>query len=99
MLLVTCSVVLALDVTVQQFKESPGLYYDYIAEIHLYSIEWKVVTYINLDIVDDNFRTVKNYAQMSTDFCKRHEHKFWTNYMGCLNSIRQTDRAMKEVSD
>jgi len=98
-LLVTCSVVLALDVTVQQFKETPGLYYDYIAEVHLYSTEWKVVTYINVDIVDDNFRTVKNYAQMSADFCKRDEHKFWANYTGCLNRIRQTDRAVKEVND
>jgi len=65
----------------------------------LYSTEWKVVTYINLETVDDNFRTVRNYAQMSADFCKRHEHKFWANYTGCLNSICQTDRPMKEVSD
>jgi len=36
---------------------------------------------------------------MSADFCKRHEHKFWANYTGCLNSIRQTDRPMKEVND
>jgi hypothetical protein len=96
---VTCSIAIALEVTVQQFKESSGLYYDYIAEAHLYSTEWKVVTYINLETVDDNFRTVRNYAQMSADFCKRHEHKFWANYTGCLNSIRQTDRPMKEVSD
>jgi len=98
-LLTTCSVSIALDVTVQQFKESPGLYYDYVAEANLYSTEWKVVTYINLEIVDDNFKTVRKYAQMSADFCKRHEHKFWVNYTGCLNSIRQTDRPVKEVND
>ena len=69
-LLLTCSVAIALDVTVQQFKESPGMYYDYIAEAHLYSTEWKVVTYINLEIVDDNFRNLRNYAQISADFCK-----------------------------
>jgi len=69
-LLVTCSVAIALDIAVQQFKESPGLYHDYIAEAHLYSAEWKAVTYINLEIVDDNFRTVRNYAQISADFCK-----------------------------
>jgi len=50
-LLVTCSIAIALEVTVQQFKESSGLYYDYIAEAHLYSTEWKVVTYINLETV------------------------------------------------
>ena len=70
----------------QQFKETAGLYYDYIAEAHLYSTEWKVVTYINIEIVD-KFRTVRNYAQTSVDFCKRHEHKFRANYTGCLNII------------
>ena len=98
-LLTTCSVSIALDVTVQRFKESPGLCYDYTADAHLYSTEWKVVTYINLEIIDDNFEAVRNYAQMSVDFRKMHEHKFWANYTGCLNSIRQTDRPMKEVND
>jgi hypothetical protein len=52
--------------------------------------------YINLEIVDDNFELVKNYSQMSAEFCKRHEHKFWVNYTECFNSIRQTDRPIKE---
>ena len=55
--------------------------------------------YINLKIVDDNFELVKNYAQMSAEFCKRHEHQFWANYTGCLSSIRQTDRPIKEVNE
>jgi hypothetical protein len=85
--------------SLQQFKESPGLYYDYIVEARLYSTEWKVVTYINLGTVHNNFRTVRNYAQMSANFCKRHEHKFWVNYTGFLNTIRQTDRPIKEIND
>ena len=32
-------------------------------------------------------------------FAKKHEHKFWVNYTGCLNNIRQTDRPIKEVDD
>jgi hypothetical protein len=28
----------------------------------------------------------------------RHEHLFWTNYTSCSNSIRQTDRQIKEVN-
>jgi hypothetical protein len=55
---VTCPIAIALDVTVQQFKESPGLYYECIGQARLYSTEWKVVTYINLETVDENFRTV-----------------------------------------
>jgi hypothetical protein len=95
-LLVTCPIAIALDVTVQQTKESPGLYYNYIGEAHLYSTEWKVVTYVNLDTVDENFRTVRNYAQMSADFCKKHERTFWFNYTGSLDSIRQTDRHLRK---
>ena len=93
------SIALALDVTVQQFKESPGLYYDHVGEAKMYNTEWKIVTYTNLEIVDDNFETVKNYEQVSAEFCKRHEHQFWANYTGCLNSMRQTDRPIKEVNE
>ena len=99
MLFVTCLIAIALDVTVQQFKESPGLYFDNIGQAHLYNIEWKVVTYTNLETVDYSFRIVRNYAQMSTDICNRHEHKFWVNFTGCLNNIRQSNRPIKEVSD
>ena len=90
------SLSLALDITVQQFKESPGLYYDHVGQVKLYSTEWKFVTYIDLLIADGNFETVRNYAQMSAEFCKRHEHLFWTNYRSCSNSIRQ--RQIKEVN-
>jgi len=68
---VTGSIAIALDVNVQQFKESPELYYDYIAEARLYSTEWKVITCINLQILDDNYRSVRNYAQTYTDVCKK----------------------------
>ena len=54
---VTCSIALVSDVTGQQFKESPGLYYGHDGETRLYSTEWKVVTYINLEVVDNNFET------------------------------------------
>jgi len=97
-LLLTCSIAIFLDVIVQQFKESPGPYYDYIAEAYLYSTEWKVVTYINLE-ADDNFRTASFYAQMTADCCKRLEHKFGANYTGHLNIKIQTDRPMKGVND
>ena len=35
---VTCSIAIALDVTVQQFKESPGPYYDHIGEMQLMTV-------------------------------------------------------------
>ena len=71
------SLTLALDVTFQQFKESSGLYYDHTGHVKLYSTDWKLITYIDVEIADINFETVKNYVQMCAEFCKRHEHLFW----------------------
>jgi hypothetical protein len=42
---------------------------------------------------------LKNYPQMSAEFCRRHEHKFCTNYTVCLINIRQTDRPIKEANE
>jgi hypothetical protein len=98
LLLVACPIATVLDVNVQQINESPGLYYDYNGEAHSYSTECKVVAYVNLDTVEGNFRTARNYVKMSADFCKKHERTFWFNYTGCSDSIRQTDRPLKEVN-
>ena len=81
----------------QQFKESPGLYCEHFGEASLYSAECNVVTYINLEVVDDNFETVKNHAQISAEFCRRYEYKFWGDYTGCLNNIRQTDGQLRKL--
>jgi hypothetical protein len=62
----------ALDVTLQRFKEPPALYYDHIEEAQLYNMEWRILTYINLQEADQNLETVKKYAQLSLDFCKNH---------------------------
>ena len=99
LMLVTCPIILTLDVTVQQFKESPGLYYDHLGEVQLYHTEWKVISYINLETDDGNFELVKNCAQMSAEFCNSHEHQFWANYTGCLNSIRHADRSIRKVNE
>ena len=51
-----------LDVTLQRFKESPGLYYDRIGEAQLHNTEWRILTYINLQEADQNLETLKKYA-------------------------------------
>jgi hypothetical protein len=55
--------------------------------------------YIHLETVDNNFKTVKNYAQISAAYCKRYEHKLWVKYTGRLNSIRRTDRPIRKVNN
>jgi len=88
--LLGCAGIIALDVTIQTFKESPGLYYDHLGEAQLYNTEWKIVTYINLRDVEENFRVVKDYAQMSINFCKKHINTFWVNYTDCIKDIPHT---------
>lgn len=89
----------ALDVTIQRFKESPGLYYDHVGEAQLYSSEWKLLTYIDLQEADRNLETVVKYAQLSQDFCKHHEHSFWINFTDCVKIAHYTDRQIKEVEE
>jgi len=71
-----CAGTIALDVTIQIFKESHGLYYDHLREAQLYNTEWKFITYINLRDAEENFRVVKDYAQMLINFSKSIEKLF-----------------------
>ena len=54
--LLACAGTVALDVTIQTFKESPGLYYYHLGEAHLYNTELKVITYINLRDAENTFQ-------------------------------------------
>ena len=89
----------ALDATLQRFKESPGFYYDHIGQAQLYNIEWRIVTYINLQEGGQNLETIKKYAQLSMDFCKHHEHTYWINFTDCMKITHYIDRQIKEVED
>ena len=78
----------ALDATLQRFKESPGLYYDFVGEAQLYSTEWRLLTYIDLQEADQNLETTKKYAQLSMEFCSKHEHTYWINLTDCTKINR-----------
>jgi hypothetical protein len=86
-----------LDVTIQTFKQSPGLYYGHLGEAQLYNTEWKIETYINLRNAEENFRVVKDYAQMSINFCKKCVNIFWPNYTNCIKDIPHTHRQIQEI--
>ena len=88
-----------MDVTVQAFKESPGLYCDHLGEAQLYYTEWKIITYINLRGAEENFRVVKDYAQMSINFYKKYTNTIWLNYTNCIKDIPQTYRQIQEIDN
>jgi hypothetical protein len=62
-------------------------------------MEWRRLTYINLQEADQNLETIKKYAQLSMDFCKNHEHTYWINLTNCMKITRYIDREVKEVED
>ena len=92
LLLVLSTSAAALDATLQTFKESPGLYYDHIGEVQLYTTEWRLSTYINLQEADKNLESTKKYAQLSIEFCRKHEHTYWINVTDCTKIARYIDR-------
>jgi hypothetical protein len=73
--LLVCAETVALDVTIQTFKESPGLYYNHLGEAQLYNTEWEIITYINLRDAEENFRVVKDLCSYVNQFLQRaHKH-------------------------
>jgi hypothetical protein len=89
----------ALDVTLQKYEKSPGLYYDHIDESQLCNTEWRLLTYVDLQEADRNLKTVVKYAELSKKFCIKHEHSFWVNLTDCVRLARYTDRKVKEVQE
>jgi len=89
----------ALDATLQKFEKSPSLYCDHVGEAQLYNTEWELLTYVNLQEADRSLETVVKYAELSKDFCKKHEHSFWVNFTDRVRTVRYTDRKMKEVEE
>jgi hypothetical protein len=69
----------ALDVTLQKYEKSPGLYYEHVREAQIYNTEWKLLTF-DLQEADRNLETVVKYAQLSKIFCRKHENTFWVNF-------------------
>jgi hypothetical protein len=89
----------ALDATLQTFKESPGLYYDYIGEAQLYNTEWRLLTYIDLCEANQNLETTKKYAQLSIEFCNKHQRSYWFNITDCTKITRFVDRQVREIEE
>ena len=78
----------ALDATLQNFKESPGLYYDCIGEVQLYNIEWRLLTYINRQEEDQNLEPTKKYAKLFIEICRKLEHRYGNNFNDCTKNVR-----------
>jgi hypothetical protein len=68
---VTCvAAVLAVDFTVRNYEDTPGLYYDHIGQVQLYSSEWKLVTYVNISKFETAYNIFVNFVAQTGGICK-----------------------------
>ena len=44
-------------------------------------------TYIDLQEADQNLESTKKYAQLSIEFCSKHEHTYWINLTDFMKII------------
>ena len=57
------------------------------------------MTYIDLQEADQNLESTKKYAQLSAEFCRKHEHTYWINLIDCTKITRYIDRQIREIED
>jgi hypothetical protein len=82
----------AVDVRVKPIPSSPGLHYQHQAEARLYSSEWRVVTYVDLNQASENVDIVGHYINLTIDFCNKHDKSLWLNLTECRTTIKDAFR-------
>jgi hypothetical protein len=62
--------VFAIDFTVKNYADTPGLYYDHIGHLQLYGSEWKLVTYVSISKLDTTYTTLLDFVAQTRAICK-----------------------------
>lgn len=57
------------------------------------------MTYINLQEADQNLESTKKYAQLSMEFCNKHERTYWINLTDCTKITCYMDGQIKEIEN
>ncbi|XP_049846063.1 uncharacterized protein LOC126298652 [Schistocerca gregaria] len=55
---------------VTPFPSSSGLYYDNRGQVEIYSTTWRIVTYVNLDIITERFQNAERYGRAAVQRCR-----------------------------
>lgn len=65
---------------VEQYNESPGIYFENRGQASLYNTHWKTVLYVNLEQTTDQSAAVEQYIKHinTTGICQEVEIKSWT---------------------
>lgn len=57
-------------------KESPGIYFDYISDMHTTATNWKIAIYLNVSIYQAHFFQIKNFQKETLALCNEATESF-----------------------
>ena len=95
-----------LGYSVEQYHESPGIYFENRGQASLYNTHWKTVVYVNLEQTTDQSAAVEQYIKHINTLCQEVEIKNWTecNYFydiarGKLYQVQRTEKLLLDITE
>ena len=87
---------------VEPIETETGIYFDEIGIMRFYPIQWKVVSYINLEPTRNLWQSTKSHQKKVLDSCKKIENKKWYHLTNCAafqNYINPKTRAIDNLKN
>jgi hypothetical protein len=63
----------------ENYDESPGIYYENKGQVNLYNTEWKVVVYVNLKKIRNQSNDIDQYIKHISKLCQETEVQNWAD--------------------
>ena len=99
MLMIGLGMSKGLDFKVTNMEDTPGLYYEHMGEAQLYNSEWKLVTYINLEEIENKFASINKFVEITSKLCQGHSESSWVNLTDCLPMLSYLPHKLKEIEN
>jgi hypothetical protein len=84
-----------LGYSIQKYDESPGLYYEHKGIAVLYNVEWKTIVYVDLNKVDNETLTLRQYVYHVEMLCQTSVIRNWT---GCAHFSEDAKEKLAQLS-
>lgn len=87
-----------IDFEVTKFPTSPGIYYDNLGQVEVYSTTWRIVTYVNLDSVTERFQKAEKYGKEAVQRCRDTLSKLNIGLIECEILDQQVERHVQKIT-
>lgn len=85
------------DFSIEKFPSSPGLYYDNIGKVQIYSVTWKIVSYINLDELQGKADETERLSHLSVSHCKQKLNRLGISDQECTTVEQALEWHVKKI--